>query len=106
MINEIFAGRDPVIPLPLMTQAQKDNELERIFEDMHVRKGFCEDCQIEVSIIEDPIHRRYKRSLATEFDRGYKFVIERASLDSGWFIGYEEGYKNGRDAEARHRDKV
>ena len=106
MIHEIFAGHDPVIPFPLMSLTQLDNELERLFESMEPHKGYCEDCKTEVNVIEDPIHRRYKRSIDTEFDRGAKYGLERASLGDGWYAGYEEGYKNGRDAEARHRDKA
>jgi len=35
MINEILVHRwAPVIPLPLMSQEQKENELERIWKDM------------------------------------------------------------------------
>ena len=38
MINEIFVSHwAPVVPIPCMTQAQLDNELERIFENMTSR---------------------------------------------------------------------
>ena len=31
---------DPVVPLPLMTQLQKDNELERILEGFRITEEF------------------------------------------------------------------
>ena len=73
MIDEIFAGHDPVIPLPLMTPAQKDNELEHIFEGMESHRGFCKLCDTEVEVLNVPQHeqRKFKRTLATEFDRGF-----------------------------------
>ena len=73
MLNEIFAGHDPVIPLSLMTPAQKDNELERIFEGMEPHRGFCKKCDAEVEVLKVPQweQAKFKRSLDTEFDRGF-----------------------------------
>ena len=72
MIHEIFAGHDPIIPLPLMTPAQKDNELERIFEGMEPHRGFCKLCDTEVEVLNVHEQGKFKRSLATEFDRGFE----------------------------------
>ena len=83
MIDEIFAGLDPVIPLPLMTPAQKDNELERIFEGMESHRGFCKLCDTEVEVLNVHEQGKFKRTLDTEFDRGFKAGLA-AGIDTLW----------------------
>ncbi len=73
MINEIFISDwDPVVPLPLMTQAQKDNELERIFESMCVREmgNYSEPGGAGSTI------GRFKRDPDREFDRGFAKALD------------------------------
>ena len=105
MINEIFISKwAPVVPLPLMSPAQKDNELERIFERMQSRvMGNYNEPGGSGSTI-----GRFKRDPDREFDRGFEVGVETEVLteyESVWLEGYEQGYAHGRDGEARHRDK-
>ena len=72
MINEILVHRwAPVIPLPLMSQEQKENELERIWKDME---------QVEVEM------QAYEEGRLVGNEEGYK---------EGYEEGYEEGYSAG-----------
>ena len=91
MINEIFISKwtSPVVPIPCMSPAQLDNELERIYSRMTSKYR-----QTSLGPKIDPDR---------EFDRGFK-TASRA-YTAHWLAGYEMGYKNGRDAEARHQDK-
>ena len=100
MIKEIFVSDwDPVVPLPLMTAAQKDNELERIFE-----------------LISTPDKERLKkRHIDQEFDRGFEAGVQSDNFSvmpenekfwdqgfsKGYEVGYDDGYAHGRDGEAR-----
>ncbi len=93
MINEIFAGHDPVTPIPLMSPAQLDNELERIHRNMGGN-----------SIIGPKIN------LDLEYDRGFKAGLETVyhilklaitTTEKLWLAGYDKGYAAGRDGEAK-----
>lgn len=77
MINEIFVSRwDPVTPLPLMTAAQKDNELERILA------GFSRGEELD---------QAFEEGRLEGYDEGY---------DNGAEEGYKDGYIDGRTGKA------
>ena len=104
MINEIFISKwtSPVVPIPCMTPAQLDNELERIFERLTPR--------VEADGFRDNT-LRFKRDPDREFDRGFEAGVKSdlyavmPNNEKFWEQGYETGYAAGRDAEAHHRDK-
>ena len=60
MIDEIFAGLDPVIPLSLMTQAQKDNALDLILK----RFNHAEE-----------LEREFKRGREEGYKEGYNNAL-------------------------------
>ena len=89
MINEIFISRwDPVVPIPCMSPAQLDNELERIHTNL------CKGQSIAGPKI-DPDR---------EFDRGFDAGVKSDMYavlpenEKFWLQGYEKGYTAGRDA--------
>ena len=102
MINEKFVSDwDPVIPIKLMTAAQKDNELERIYE--RIPSGRRRDTSW-----------RSKINPNREFDRGFKqgitivitiieaILTKKHTLDEKkWLDGYDRGYTAGRDEEVK-----
>ncbi|KKL58020.1 hypothetical protein LCGC14_2229540 [marine sediment metagenome] len=107
MINEIFVSHwAPVVPIPCMTQAQLDNELERIFENMTSRvMGNYNEPGGSGSTI-----GRFKRNVNQEFDRGFTHGMNVVSdllqlaintTEALWLDGYDKGYKAGRDGEAK-----
>ena len=83
MINEIFISKwDPVVPLSLMTQAQKDNELERIHASMG---GSCTGPKI------DP-DREFDRGFKDGIALSYSFVANaRDCIEGIWLDGYDKG---------------
>ena len=90
MINEILVHRwAPVIPLPLMTQEQIENELERIYRRMLGADPYLNS---ERHSRNNLPHRGPKFDSDREFDRGFK---------TGQVDGFQQGYALGRSNEAK-----
>ncbi len=79
MINEILVHRwAPVIPLPLMTAEQKENELERIYHRMLEVDPYISSEYRE--FYGNLPHRGPKLDPDREFDRGFEEGYIRAEL--------------------------